>query len=209
MQLAKPRTEPRSRQELRRPDMHETSDNACSTNRQSRGGGGDRYLALEVEAVPVGAVVEPLLLVVDEPHVARVAGRRRHPRPPPLFSLGSVPSAGRDEQHCNGALIPFPLFFFFPSSSRTRTLGVASYRLLELRPVRTRRCSWFPRNQVAHVKFVELNERWSERLASNPDLIMGLYFEILCCKNFVFGMLEFHARNFDPEIQQIREFQIL
>jgi hypothetical protein len=37
--------------------------------------------------VPVGAVVEPLLVVVDEPHVARVAGRRRHPRShvyPPL-----------------------------------------------------------------------------------------------------------------------------
>jgi len=32
--------------------------------------------------VPVGAVVEPLLLVVDEPHVARVAGRRRRRRYP-------------------------------------------------------------------------------------------------------------------------------
>jgi hypothetical protein len=43
--------------------------------------------------MPVGAVVEPLLLVVDEPHVARVAGRRRHADESlslVFFSLASV-----------------------------------------------------------------------------------------------------------------------
>jgi len=44
---------------------------------------------LEVVAVPFGAVVEPLLLLVVEPRVARVAGNRRHPRSAlsPLRSL--------------------------------------------------------------------------------------------------------------------------
>ena len=56
-----------------------------------------RYLALEIVAVPFGAVVDPLPLVVDEHHVARVAGCRRHPLLClPLFSLllASTASAG-------------------------------------------------------------------------------------------------------------------
>ena len=112
MQLAKPRTEPRSRQELRPPDKHETSENACNAKRQSRGGGGDRYLALEVEAVPVGAVVEPLLLVVDEPHVARVAGRRRHRR----YPLSS-PLSVRLLRLAGTSSTAMELRFPFPSSS--------------------------------------------------------------------------------------------
>jgi len=36
--------------------------------------------------VPLGAVVEPLLLLVVEPRVARVAGHRRHPRAALSFS---------------------------------------------------------------------------------------------------------------------------
>ena len=36
--------------------------------------------------MPLGAVVEPLLLLVVEPRVARVAGHRRHPRAALSFS---------------------------------------------------------------------------------------------------------------------------
>ena len=50
---------------------------------------GQRYLALEVVAVPFGAVVEPLLLLVVEPRVARVAGDRRHPRSAPSSPLAT------------------------------------------------------------------------------------------------------------------------
>ena len=50
---------------------------------------GRRYLALEVVAVPFGAVVEPLLLLVVEPRVAHIAGDRRHPRSAPSPPLAT------------------------------------------------------------------------------------------------------------------------
>lgn len=75
------------------------------TNKHGRGGD-DGYLALEVVAVPLGAVVDPLPLVVDEHHVARIAGRRRHPRLPLVsisLLLASICFGGHGRATLKGA----------------------------------------------------------------------------------------------------------
>jgi hypothetical protein len=62
--------------------------------------------------VPLGAVVEPLFLLVVEPGVARVAGHRRHPRAA-LSSLPSVTGFGLAQEGEGLAslllLLPVPL----------------------------------------------------------------------------------------------------